>query len=169
MTRWPAATAAMLLAFTTAVHATSDYDLFMLCPAREGMDLFIGEVSPDTAEGGLATEQIRNLAEVRLRATAVFDPTAEPILYLAVTAGTRVEGSNHFPFYSISVEYTRGLVDPDTSMAGWGSTWSKTSTGQGDSPFVLSHLSQMLDRFLVKYLRVRDSAECQALRAKFAD
>ena len=168
MTRWPAATAAMLLAFTTAVHATSDYDLFMLCPAQEGMRLLIEEVSPDTADGGLATEQIRNLAEVRLRAATVFDPTAEPFLYLGVGAGDRVEGTNHFPFYSIAVEYTRGLVDLDTSMAGWGSTWSKTSTGQGDSPFVLSHLSEMLDSFLVKYLRVRDSAECQELRAKAA-
>jgi len=48
----------------------------------------------------------------------------------------------------------------------WASTWTINSTGQGDSNFILSSLSRLLDKFLVEYLRVRDSKACQNLRAK---
>lgn len=58
------------------------------------------------------------------------------------------------------------LLDPRLPWFRYAATWDIRSAGQGDSSYILSILSQYLDEFLVEYLRVRDSVECQELRAK---
>ena len=70
----------------------------------------------------------------------------------------------HFPYYNIDVRYSRLLFDPRLPRLRHAVTWNTGSVGQGDRSFILSVLSQHLDKFLVDYLRVRDSKACQALR-----
>ena len=168
MTRWSFA-CAMLIVMTTTVHAEPGTgDLFDLCPPEERMRLVIEELHEHHAKGGLTEKQVRNAAESRLRAAGLYDPDAATALYVNVNAGAPETEGGHFPFFSISVEYKRLLYDFRLPWLGVATTWDTGSAGQGDSSFVLSYLSQHLDRFLVEYLRVRDSKACQELRAKDA-
>ena len=166
MVRWPFAPA-MLIVMSAAVHAVpNDSDLFDLCPPDERMHLSIETLPEDAAQGGLTRDQIRNAAESRLRAAGIYDANADPSLYINVNVGSPTTGSGHFPFYSIMVEYNRFLFDRRIPLLRGVRTWWTGSIGQGSSGLLLSSLSRHLDRFLVEYLRVRDSKACQDLRAK---
>ena len=158
---------AMLLATSAAAYAAPDTgDLFDLCPPDEGMRLVVESLHQHAGRGDLTTAQIRNAAESRLRAAGIYDPEAASSLYINVNAGSPEKGSRHFPFYNINVAYRRPLLDLRLAWYGLADTWSTGSTGQGDSSYILSALSRYLDKFLVDYLRVRDSKACQDLRAR---
>ena len=158
---------AMLLLTSAAVFAAPDTgDLFDLCPPDEGMRLVVESLDEDAGRGDLTEEQIRNAAESRLRAAGIYDPEADPYLYISVTVGPPENGSGRFPFYAIEVKYKRMLPDLRLSWLRFATTWDSGSAGQGGSSYILSNLSQHLDRFLVDYLRVRDSEACQALRTE---
>ena len=160
---------AMLMATSAAVYAAPDTgDLFDLCPPDEGMRLVVESLHEDAERGALTMAQIRNAAESRLRAAGIYDPEADPSLYINVNAGPPEKGSRNYPFYSIRVAYNRSLLDLRLAWYRLAYTWDSGSTGQGDSSFILSALSQHLDKFFVDYLRVRDSKACQDLRAKDA-
>lgn len=154
---------AVLMSTSAAVFAAPDTgDLFDLCPPDEGMQLVVESLDEDAIRGDLTEEQVRNAAESRLRAAGIYNPEAGPYLYINVNTGTPEMG--HFPFYSIDVKYKRILLDPRLSWFGFATTWNTGSVGQGGRSFILSALSQHLDKFLVHYLRVRDSKACQDLR-----
>ena len=172
---------AMLMATSAAVYAAPDTgDLFDLCPPDEGMRLVVERLHEHAGRGDLTTAQIQNAVESRLRAAGIYDPEAVPYLYINVIAGLPRNG--HFPFYAIDVEYRRVLLDDralglgyrvldsdfEERLYGFAGTWETSGAGEGDSSYILSSLSQLLDRFLVDYLRVRDSKACQDLRAKDA-
>ena len=158
---------AMLLLTSAAVFAAPDTgDLFDLCPPDEGMRLIVESLHEGADRGDLTEELIRNAAESRLRAAGIYDPEAAPSLYINVNAGPPEKGSGHFPFFSISVKYRRLFLDLRLSWLRVATTWNSGSAGQGDSGYILSGLSRHLDKFLVDYLRVRDSEICQALRAE---
>ena len=166
MTQWSFA-CAMLIVMITGVHAEPDNsDLFELCPPNERMRLIVERLDEHATKADLTKMQIRNAAESRLRGAGLYDPDADPYLYVRVNAGPPEAGSRHFPFYSILVEYARVLYDLRLPWARFAATWETGSAGQGDSSHILSNLSQHLDKFLVEYLRVRDSKACQELRAK---
>jgi len=182
MARWPFA-CAMLIVMTRAGYAEPDpRDLFKLCPPDERMRLIVERRDEHATNANLAEAQIRNAAESRLRAAGLYDPDADPYLYVNVNAGPPKTGSRHFPFFSIELAYYRLLLDRRIlsivehqrpppldfarSLYGLAATWRIGSAGQGDSSFILSSLSQDLDKFLVEYLRVRDSKACRELRAK---
>lgn len=178
MIQWLIACAVLMLT-STAVFAEPDTgDLFALCPPDEGMQLVVESLREHAVQGGLTEQSIRNAAESRLRAAGIYDPEAIPYLYININTGPPEKGSRHFPFYAIGVEYKRVLLDHRALGLGyrvldsdWGSqlygfatTWDIGGSGQGDSSDILSILSRFLDKFLVDYLRVRDSKACQDLR-----
>ena len=162
MIQWLIACAVFILT-SMAVFAEPDTgDLFKLCPSDEGMELIVERLDEDAKRGDLTEEQIRNAAESRLRAAGSYNPKAFPYLYINVNVGPPEIG--HFPFYSIDVRYYRLLLDSRLPRLSYAATWNVGSVGQGDSSFILSALSQHMDKFLVDYLRVRDSKACQDLR-----
>ena len=168
MIRWLFACAMLMVASAATYAAPDTGELFDLCPPDEGMRLVVESLDEDVGQGDLTTAQIRNAAEIRLRAAGTYDPEAAPSLYINVNVGAPEKGSRHFPFYNIYVEYRRLLFDFRLPWYRLASTWSTGSAGQGGGNFILSSLSQHLDKFLVEYLRVRDSKACQDLRAKDA-
>lgn len=164
MIRWLFACAALILASAEVFAAPDTGDLFDLCPADEGMRLVVESLEEDAKQGYLTEEQIRNAAESRLRAARLYDPEADPYLYINVNAGS--PQMEHFPFFSIGVTYNRVLLAPRLLRFGYAATWSTGFAGQGGSSYILSNLSRLLDGFLVDYLRVHDSKACQDLRAE---
>ena len=166
MARWTFAHMVIIAMSTVAHAAADDSDLFDLCPPDERMHLTIETLPDDAAQTGLTRDQIRNAAESRLRAAGIYDANADPSLYINVNIGRPTTGSRHFPFYSIIVEYNRFLLDRRIPLVRGVRTWWTGSIGQGSSSSILSSLSGHLDRFLVEYLRVRDSEACQDLRSK---
>ena len=144
------------------------------------MRLVVESLREHAVQGGLTEESIRNAAESRLRAAGIYDPKATPYLYVNVNVGRPEKGSRHFPLYSIGVEYKRVLFDDRVlglgyrvldsdwgiKLYGFATTWDIGGAGQGDSSYILSNLSRLLDEFLVEYLRVRDSKSCQDLRRR---
>ena len=165
MARWHFASA-MLIAMSAPVHAApNNGDLFDLCPPNERMHLTVEYLPEDATQGELTREQVWNVAESRLRAAGIYDSSADPYLAITVTVGPPT-GSAHCPFYAVIVEYNRFLLDHRILWLRGVRTWWAGSIGQGSRGSILSNLSQHLDRFLVEYLRVRDSKACQDLRAK---
>ena len=168
MIRWLFA-CAMLTLTSAAVFAAPDTgDLFDLCPPAEGMRLVVDSLHEHADRGDLTEKQIRNAAESRLRAAGIYDPEAEPYLYININAGPPEKGSRHFQFFAIGVEYKRALLDLRLPWIRHATTWDIGGAGQGDSSYILSGLSRYLDKFLVDYLRVRDSKACQDLRSRRA-
>lgn len=162
MIRWLFACAMFLLTSAAVFAAPGTGDLFDLCPPDEGMQLVVESLYEDAIRGDLTEEQIRNAAESRLRAAGIYDPEASPYLYINVNTGTPEMG--HFRFFVIGVTYKRVLLDPRLPWYGFATTWDTGFAGQGGSNYILSNLSRLLDKFLVHYLRVRDSKACQDLR-----
>ena len=166
MIRWLVA-CAMLMLTSAAVHAAPDTgDLFDLCPPAEGMGLVVESLHEGANRGDLTEAQIRNAAESRLRAAGIYAPKAEPYLYININVGPPEKGSRHFPFYAIRVKYKRALLDHRLPWIRHATTWDIGGAGRGDSSNVLSGLSRYLDKFLVEYLRVRDSKACRDLRTE---
>lgn len=160
---------AMLMLTSAAVFAAPDTgDLFDLCPPDEGMGLVVERLREHARRGGITEEQIRNAAESRLRAAGIYDPEADPFLYIRANIGPLEKGSKFFSYYSIDVKYKRVLLDHRLPRFGYATTWDTGSAGQGRSSYILSALSGFLDKFLVDYLRVRDSEACQDLRSRRA-
>ena len=69
------------------------------------------------------------------------------------------------PGYNISIRYDKFVVDAFRTT-GTATTWEWGSTGThgGDASYIVSILSQHLDRFLAAYLRVNESA-CRSVVA----
>ena len=180
MIRWLFACAMLMLMSAAAFAAPDNGDLFALCPSTEGMRLVVDSLDEDANREDLTEEQIRNAAESRLRAAGIYDSKATPYLYVNVNVGRPEKGSRHFPYYSIGVEYKRVLFDDRVlglgyrvldydwgdQLYGFATTWDIGGAGRGDSSYLLSNLSRLLDKFLVDYLRVRDSKACRGLRAE---
>ena len=166
MIRWPFACAVLMLTSGAVFAAPDTGDLFYLCPPNEGMRLVVESLDEDAIRGELTEEQIRNAAESRLRAARIYDPEADPYLYINVNAGFPQGG--HFSFFAIGVTYNRVLLDPRLPKFGYAATWNTGFAGQGGSSYILSNLSRLLDKFLVDYLRVRDSKACQDIRRRRA-
>ena len=164
----PSALASVMLLLVMSVIANAAPDntaLFNLCPPDERMNLVVEDLTEHATQGGLTREQISNAAESRLRAAGLYDPKAMPLLYVSVNVLPPEKASKSFSAYSIEVSYARLLVDPRIPVVGLAKTWSTSSVGQGYSSYIVSSLSKHLDRFLVEYLRVRDSEACKRLRS----
>ena len=178
MIQWLIACAVLMSTSAVVFAAPDTDDLFALCPSAEGMRLVIESLREHAVQGGLTEQSIRNAAESRLRAAGIYESKATPYLYVNVNVGRPEKGDRHFPHYSIGVEYKRVLFDDRVlglgyrvfdsdwgdQLYGFATTWDSGGSGQGDSSYILSNLSRLLDEFLVDYLRVRDSKACQDLR-----
>ena len=135
--------------------ARNELDRFKLFNNCEPMRLVVENLSDDAAEIGLTEERLRFAAESRLRAARLYTADRGTPYYLYVNVHVVGRG------VSTSLEYNKMLFDPASGESGMATTWDIGQTGthgQDAAAFIVSGLSEVLDRFLTEYLRVNEEA-----------
>ena len=148
-----------MLAAVWPGHATAQevsnldrFELFNECaPIR-----FFTENDTEAPAIGLIDARIRTLVESRLRSARLYDADAESWLFIRVN----VAGKGSF---SLSVEYKKLVYDAVSGETNYATTWDHGGAGthgagDGASGFILQNLSETLDGFILKYLRVNEAA-----------
>ena len=118
------------------------------------MGLLIEELDEDAAGIRLSEADLRAAGESRLRAARLYSEDtfmADSVLYANVT----VSGSA----FGISLRLMKSVVDA-FGHSGLAMTWDWSSVGTHgrNAQFIVSGLSQHIDRFLTAYLRINESA-----------
>ena len=129
------------------------FGLFSNC---QPMLISVRNLDDDALKIGLTKESINNILESRLRSAHLFrnkiskDQVSEPFLFVNVHVVARA--------FHISMEFRKWLNDPISRRRGIGTTWHDQVTGihGKDYGYILSSISEMMDRFLVEFLRVND-------------
>ena len=131
----------------------AEVDRFRLYTGCKPMDLVIEDLNDDTKGIGLTRDRIRVTIESRLRSARLYRSDPGPsYLYVNVIGSSRV--------FSISLEFKKRLYDRLTDLTSYATTWHTGGAGShGDNARIIpSHLSELVDEFLVEYLRVNGSA-----------
>ena len=132
------------------VSAVDRFELFNECGP---MRLIVRELPAHAAEIGLTEESIQSAVESRLRAARLYDADAGPSFYVNVHVDERV--------FVLTLNYRKGVYDPISAEFGLATTWvlrGAGTHGRDGAMFILSGLASYMDRFLVEYLRVNESA-----------
>ena len=128
---------------------------FQLYTGCEPMPLFV-EAVPDENDIGLTRERVQTLVESRLRAARLF--TDEGLRsYLHVTVGV------FRPAWAIGITFRKPVLDHASGLHHSADTWRSSSFGThgGDSDYIMQRLSEEIDAFILKYLRVNEE-DCNA-------
>ena len=144
------------LAPTVAGQDSADrMERFQLFNACRPMELAIEDLPDDAAAIGLTKEALQTVAEKRLRAVRLDteDRVEAGFAHLYVNVNVTSRG------YHLSVEYMKSLTDT-FGASGLAVTWESGSSGTqgGNAGFIVSRLSQHLDKFLAAYLGVNEPA-----------
>ena len=157
--------AVLLLALVAAPALASDreqtrerFGLFNNCAPFE---LLVEHLPPDADKINLNHDALVATAESRLRAARVYTSGASsrraPFLYVNVNVVARSA--------AVSVEYVKRMLDCLSLIDDFAVTWERSVLVSGASRSnVMSAASELLDRFLVEYLRVNE----EACNARFA-
>lgn len=138
-----------------------------LCPPDERMRVYVRE-NPKRDPYGEKQWKLREAVELRLRSVQLYDENSDSKLAVHFILGEYVPGSQHFAYYWIGVEYSRRLAhEPWSGWTGLYPVWKSGIAGQGHFPWVMDAMNELLDDFLVDYMRVRDEAECREFRQSF--
>ena len=150
--------AALLTTMFPASGVASDSD-----PSIEQFQLF-NECRPmsllitlaDSEDTGLTKERIQIAAESRLRSARLYTTT------LNFTNGVLLVSVHVFKHaFHIDVLYSKILFDSLSGRSAPAITWSQGATGtygMGAAPFILQSVSELLDGFILEYLRVNEAA-----------
>lgn len=145
---------AVILTLTPLAEATSsDRDRFELFSDCQPIYLIAGDLTPAAVEIGLTKEAVRAAVESRLRSAQLYNPGAStPFLYVYV----HVVGIA----FHIDLEYNKQLLDPASGLTSRATTWSTGTTGTHgrDVSFILAAVSELMDLFLVEFVRVNEEA-----------
>ncbi len=136
----------------------SDFDAFGLWNECAPIWLLV-RLSDDAADIDLTEERIQTLVESRLRVARLYD-TAAPHAYLYVRVGVLVSENRRSGAFSIRVSFNKLLFDFVSDEFGFAETWDTASYGihSGDADYILRGVSEQLDRFILEYLRVNETA-----------
>ena len=148
-----AAVLAAVIPGSVAAQDVSDLDRFQLFNECRPLDLHVVDLQDDAADIGLMRERLQTLAEGRLRAARLYDAAA--INFLVVNVSLDVRGA-----FTVEVSYYKRLYDSVAGQFGMAQTWTIGRFGQhsGDAGIVLQGESELLDRFILVYLRVNEAA-----------
>ena len=97
-------------------------------------------------------------------AARLYDADAGPSFYVNVHVGERV--------FVLALKYRKGVYDPISTESGYATTWELGGAGthgRDGAAYILSGLAGYMDRFLVEYLRVNESACDSSLGASRRD
>jgi len=119
------------------------------------MVLVVEDLNDDAADMGLTMEALQAAAESRLRAARLYTEDSVTARFASLYVNVHVVGRG----FSISLGYSKWVTDEFGQSRG-AETWGRGITGMhsGDTGFVMSHLSRLLDMFLAAYLRVNEEA-----------
>ncbi len=155
-----ALTAMAMSSLATVQAEESDEDIldserFQLFDECAPMWLFVTDLNSDASEIGLTKEAIEVAAESRLRSARLY--TSEVVTRNGLGIEVGVVGSA----FLVSLDYIKLTCDPRLDICIHSATWQAGSFGThtGDASFVLSAVSQHMDKFLAEYLRVNED-EC---------
>lgn len=128
---------------------------FQLYNGCQPFELLVEDYSADEGyrEIGLTRQAIQNLAESRLRAARLYTDTDSPqYLYINIKVVGRA--------FSIILEFKKIVYDPASDSQAYAASWNSGSIGThgNDSGYILSGLSERMDRFMVEYLRANEDA-----------
>ena len=147
--------AAALLIITTAASAgeVSDRDRFRLWNECRPMGLVVEGLPDDATDISLTEDAIEVAVRSRLRAARLYR-THVGVPFLQVDVGVARLS------YRIQVDYVKWVRDHASGEDRGGTTWSSGSYGTHgrDSGFILSSLSQVINRFIDEYLGVNADA-----------
>ena len=140
------------------VH-TERFKLFNQC---KKMQLYVGIYADgdDATEIGLTQGSLWTLGASRLQAARLFAGSVEPPSVgrsdSSLSLGVTVFGSA----FSYTLEYSRWMTDTENDTEGSATTWETGTTGThgGDDAFIRHVISEGLDKFIFKYLRVNEEA-----------
>ena len=143
-----------LAAVSASAGEVSDYDRFELWNECKPMTLIVEDVYEDATSIGLTKESIEAGVLSRLRAARLYNSEEEwSHLTVFVNVVDRA--------FSIRLLYIKRMQDVATGMEGLSVSWFMTSTGMfgdGGVAFILSSVTQHIDAFIDKYLRVNVDA-----------
>ena len=143
----------LLMPATVGQDAKSSFSRFRLFNGCKPMSLVVESLHDDAGKIRLTRARLQAAVESRLRSARPYDESSTTAyLYVNVAVVGRAFG--------IDLEYNKLVSDIATGELGMATTWNIGSTGThgGDASYIVSSLSEKLDRFLVEYLRVNESA-----------
>ena len=132
---------------------STSHGCFQLWSACRPLGLIVEVLPEDAEEIGLTRERIQTAAESRLRAARLYDAEADHYLYVNVNTLGVVGRA-----FSIGVGYKKWLHDEALGIGGMAQTWHTGAAGTGGASYILQVVSEHMDRFVVEYLRVNESA-----------
>ena len=62
--------------------------------------------------------------------------------------------------------FNKLLLDPDVNEIGYAETWNQGAILFGDAGFIVQSISEKVDSFISKFLRVNESKECREAAGK---
>ena len=130
------------------------FQLFADC---RPMRLLVESLPDGASKIGLAKEAIQAAVESRLRSARLYRSIGHSsigfaYLYVNVNVVDRA--------VSIRLEFRKRVRDILSGDTGRAATWKVGSAGThgGDANYIVSHVSRLMDRFLVEFLRVNEKA-----------
>lgn len=148
---------ALLLLFfaSRAVGDTieKELDRFNLFGDCRPMRLIIETLDQDATKIGLTKEALQAAVESRLRSAQLYRSDGlTPYLYVNVNVVGKA--------FSIGLEYNKKVYDHLSGLSNAATTWDMRSLGtHGENAgYILSSISQDMDQFLLKFLRVNEDA-----------
>ena len=133
-----------------ADEGVDDWDRFRLFNFCSRMGLWI-DLDEDAARMKLTENSIQVATESRLRSARIYrSESYAPALDVSISLVGNA--------FSIRVRYYKFVFDPITDLNFATATWgaSMTGTHTEDPSYIISSLSEVLDAFLVDYLRVNE-------------
>lgn len=167
-----------VLAFLLAVPCTAQeidseslgvrrFELFSEC---RPMDLTVEALGSPAQEIGLTVDRLQTTVESRLRSARLYrDKTLDfsRIEELQTQIRENLRSGNLYlnvnvqgRAFAVLLEYMKFIHDPVSGEDGTATTWRVGSVGTHgrDASFILSIISEYVDRFLVEYLQVNEDA-----------
>lgn len=135
----------------STIQRVKRFELFSNC---EPISILVEGLSREALNIGLTKESVQNAVESRLRSARIYssNPTLHSSLYISVNVSNRS--------FSIALEFNKRVFDLFTKTYGTAITWSDGGIGTHGNRVggILSSLSQLMDDFLVDFLRINDEA-----------
>ena len=136
----------------------SGFARFQLWTGCQPMSLVVEDLSAAASEIGLTEAALRAAAESRLRGARLYTavPWAwDPPLYLRVSVVSSA--------FSVALRFNKQVYDPASGESYLAPTFAIGTTGThgsdgASSSYILGSVSELLDQFLLQYLRVNESA-----------
>ena len=132
-----------------------DFKRFELFADCRPMRLVVENLPDGASKIGLTKEAIQAAAESRLRSARLYRSMLGPPyhhLYVNVNVYRMA--------FNIVLKFKKNVLDSLSGNTGIAATWDVGSTGThgGNANYILSLISQYLDKFLVEFLRVNEKA-----------